>query len=139
MIGAGLPWNDPVSVGDSLRAAGAGGFPEGLFSRVGLDRIEVAANRLPAQLTVDVGDEVLPSLGLECFTGEDGDPDLVEPRHLSEASEFVGTDIEGSLVRAINHVKLGLVPGGLRAKGYLRIQHRWRPVRQAATSQGQSA
>lgn len=87
MIGAGLPWNDPVSVGDSLRAAGAGGFPEGL----------------------------------------------------SEASEFVGTDIEGSLVRAINHVKLGLVPGGLRAKGYLRIQHRWRPVRQAATSQGQSA
>jgi hypothetical protein len=123
-------------------------------------------------LDVDVGETVLPTLGLECFAGEDGDPDLVDrwarfldplvecelcrperrqalldwalvlresevpdwPAHLKEASEFVGTEVEGSVVRAVNHVKLGWGPHGLRAKGSLRVQHRWRPVHSPASS-----
>ena len=58
------------------------------------------------------------------------------PRHLREASEFVGEAVEGTLVRAVNHVKLAWRPGRLRAKGYLRVQHSWRPVRRAAASEG---
>jgi hypothetical protein len=54
------------------------------------------------------------------------------PRHLREASEFVGEAVEGTLVRAVNHVKLAWRPGMLQAKGYLRVQHSWRPVRRAA-------
>jgi hypothetical protein len=121
-------------------------------------------------LDLDVGEEVLPSLGLECFAAEAGDPDLLErwahfleplvraelcrperrqallgwpllvreseagswPRHLREASEFIGGDVEGTLVRAVNHVKLAWTPSRLRAKGYLRVQHSWRPARQGA-------
>jgi hypothetical protein len=57
------------------------------------------------------------------------------PRHLREASEFVGEAVEGTLVRGLNHVKLAWRPGTLQAKGYLRIQHSWRPVRRAAASE----
>jgi hypothetical protein len=137
----------------------------------------LAANAETFILDLDVEEEVLPSLGLECFVGEDGDPDLVDrwarfldplvraelcrperrqallewplmireseapswPRHLREASEFVGEEVEGTLVRAVNHVKLGWAAGRLRAKGYLRIQHSWRPARSAATSRVPSA
>jgi hypothetical protein len=121
---------------------------------------------------LDVGDTVLPSLGLECFVGEDGGSGLRKrwtrfleplvraglcrperkqallewpltvreseaacwPAHLKAASEFVGAGVEGSLVRAVNHVKLGWSPSGLKAKGYLRVQHRWRPSPPAAQS-----
>jgi hypothetical protein len=57
------------------------------------------------------------------------------PRHLREASEFVGEAVEGALVRALNHVKLAWRPGMLQAKGYLRVQHSWRPVRRAAAAE----
>ncbi|MBJ7614345.1 MAG: hypothetical protein DLM67_24710 [Candidatus Nephthysia bennettiae] len=57
------------------------------------------------------------------------------PRHLREASEFVGEAVEGTLVRALNHVKLGWRPGMLQAKGYLRVQHSWRPVRRPAAAE----
>jgi hypothetical protein len=57
------------------------------------------------------------------------------PRHLREASEFVGEAVEGTLVRAVNHVKLAWRPGMLQAKGYLRVQHSWRPVRRVAASE----
>jgi hypothetical protein len=124
---------------------------------------------------LDVAEGVLPSLGLECFVGEQGSeksaagggPEaqerwsrflqpLVErglctvarehalrewpltvresrarswPAHLREASLFLGPDLESSLVRVINHVKLGWQPGRpLQAKAYLRIQHRWQPA-----------
>jgi hypothetical protein len=135
------------------------------------------ANAETLVLDLDVGEAVLPSLGLGCFVGEDGDPDLVErwnrfldplvqaelcrperrqallewplmvreseasgwPRHLSEASESVGEDMEGTLVRTVNHVRLGWTGGRLRAKGYLRIQHGWRPSRSAPTSRAPSA
>jgi hypothetical protein len=139
-----------------------------------LDRLlaPLLANAETLILDLDVGDAVLPSVGLECFVGEDGGPDVVErwarfldplvraalcrperrqalldwpltireseasswPRHLREASDFVGEDVEGALVRAVNHVKLGWAPGRLQAKGYLRIQHRWRPAPSPATS-----
>jgi hypothetical protein len=51
------------------------------------------------------------------------------PAHLREASQFLGPDLESSLVRAINHVELDW-PGDrpLHAKAYLRIQHRWQPA-----------
>ena len=124
---------------------------------------------------LDLADCVLPSVGLECFVGEQGSdrsgrggvPEpadawspflqpLVErglctpvrerallewpltvresrarswPVHLSEASQFLGPDLESSLVRAVNHVKLSWRPDqALRAKAYLRIQHRWQPA-----------
>jgi hypothetical protein len=137
----------------------------------------LTANAETFILDLDVGDAVLPTLGLECFAGEDGDPDLVErwtsfldplvraelcrperrqallewplvvreseasswPRHLKEASEFVGEEVEGILIRAVNHVKLGWAPGKLQAKGYLRIQHSWRPARSVARLRGPSA
>jgi hypothetical protein len=57
------------------------------------------------------------------------------PRHLRDASEFVGEAVEGTLVRALNHVKLSCRPGAVQAKGYLRIQHSWRPVRRAPASE----
>jgi len=126
----------------------------------------LAAGSDSVVLDVDVGERVVPSLGIECFAGEDGDPGLADrwarfldpvvqaglclperrqalldwplvireseaagwPPHLRQASGFVGGEVEGSLVRAINHVKLGWAPGRVQAKAYLRVQHRWRPV-----------
>jgi hypothetical protein len=149
-------------VADYLGRIGWPGDLSELDSRLG----PLAASSDSVVLDVDVGETVLPSLAVECFAGEDGDPGLGErwarfldplveaglclperrqpllewplvireseaagwPPHLREASGFVGGEVEGSLVRAINHVKLGWSPGGLQAKAYLRVQHRWRPV-----------
>ena len=121
---------------------------------------------------IDVADSVMPSIGIECFLGEEnagrgnGAPGtdqwsrflepLVEhglctperrqalldwpltavesrartwPAHLRDASRFLGADLESSLVRAMNHVKLSWRPDRpLQAKAYLRVQHRWRPA-----------
>jgi hypothetical protein len=124
---------------------------------------------------IDVADCVMPSIGIECFLGEEnpargtgsGAPQMEDrwsrfleplvrrglctperrqalldwpltavesrarawPAHLRDASRFLGADLESSLVRAINHVKLSWRPDRpLQAKAYLRVQHRWRPA-----------
>jgi hypothetical protein len=154
-----------------LRSIGWPGDVEDLEDQVG----PLARRAESVIVDLDMADCLLPSLGLECFVGEQGSergganggPEIRErwtrflqplterglctparelallewpltvresrarnwPVHLSEASQFLGPDLESSLVRAINHVKLSWRPDRpLQAKGYLRVQHRWQPA-----------